>query len=46
MRCIFDNVCGDDVGQCFYFVRCDHDDVVLLDYYINYVLANGINYMC
>ena len=35
-------MCGDDVRQCFCFVRCDHDDVVLLDYYINYVLARGV----
>ena len=46
MRCIFDDVRGDDVSQCFSFFRCDHDDVVLLDYYIKYVLVNGVNYMC
>ena len=32
MRCIFDDVCGDDVRQCLCFVRCDHDDDALLDY--------------
>ena len=41
MRCIFDDVCGDDVRKWLCFVRCDHDDDAQLDYYI-YVLANDI----
>ena len=34
MRCIFEDVCGDDVRKCLFSVRCDHDDDALLDYYI------------